>query len=116
MKKKIYTLIFSLLISITTINATPPFTYVFSYSNSAYVALASPTVIVNNSGFNGSYYNINIGFTFNYFGSNYSSISFNTDGYCIMGTSTSAYGFYTMYANLKGLGQSQINYLLDASG
>jgi hypothetical protein len=116
MKKKIYTLFFGLLILLGTVKAVPPFTYTFSYSNTAYAPLVSPTVVVSNSGFNGSYYNINIGFNFNYFGTNYSGISFNTDGYCIMGTSISNYGFYTMYANLKGLGQSQISYLLDISG
>jgi hypothetical protein len=116
MKKNIYTLFFLLFISLSTINAAPPFTYTFSYSNTTYTPLVSPTVVVSNSGFNGSYYNINIGYNFNYFGTNYSSITFNTDGYCIMGISTSNYGFYTMYANLKGLGQSQISYLLDASG
>jgi hypothetical protein len=88
--------------------------YTLIYSNQSYSSLVNPVLIAGNADFNGSYYTLNLGFAFNYFGQSYSVISFNTDGYCIMGTLAN-YGFYTMYANLNGRGHSQINYQLDGA-
>jgi hypothetical protein len=82
--------------------------YAFTYTSTPYAALTSPTVVVSNNGFTGTYQSIPLGFNFSYWGVVYTSFIFTTDAYCSF--SAGSYGFYPFYTSLKGLGNSQIAY------
>jgi len=90
--------------------------YALTHSTAPYIPLTAATVVVQDALiFSGVYNTIPIGFTFTYWGSTYTTFAFNTHAYCSLGVS-GTYGFYPFYTNLKGLGDSQISYVLDVSG
>lgn len=89
--------------------------YLFAPSTAAYKPLAAPTVVAQNALIlTGAELQILIGFPFHYWGAAYTTFLPTTFGYGAFGSTD--YGFYAFYAGLKGLGDSQVGYVLDASG
>jgi hypothetical protein len=112
MKARFSSFILFIVLGIQQVNAQTG--YDFSYSTTTYADLVSPTIVVKDVGFDGSFHTLPIGFNFHYWGVSYSNIYVSTDAY--FNFATGAYGFYPFYSSMRSNDHSSINYQLDNSG
>ena len=95
MKKILRYILLSLsiiLLAVITSNAqtTPVSKYTFSQYNGDYTELSGGTVYGNESNDEESFNAVDLGFTFNYNGTNYTQISIQTNGFIALGSSVAA--------------------------
>jgi hypothetical protein len=96
------------------------FDYSFSASTTGYADLDSPTYLAQDGVWNNSYYKIPIGFSFNYLGQTFDSVSIFNNGYLVFDNNFN-YGFAAFTLNLADQKDSldnslsSISYNLDGS-